>query len=241
MTNGIKRALDYPYARPKHSFLLSKTQQVPLSNTKHLVGLIPVIACGSNAAPEQLRRKYTHLSNYKIPVTAATLDDFLCGYSPHFSGYGAIPATFIHWPNAKINCHITWLTEEQLAHMNKTEAVGINYRISYLTGLNLNCGLSGHHTEILAYVGMRGYLSHAGQPIAISDLTPTDIPNIHRWDQRTVQNHVASLLSPDSSLEDFTLQNINDADVKKDRIQAMQQYANVPTIPGEIIKRNTPL
>ncbi len=85
-------------------------------------GRMPILASGSNAAPERLTAKYGRDSD-AIPVTRAALHDYAVVFAGHFTAYGAIPATLAPQPGSCTNIWITWLTPSQLAIMHRSEGV----------------------------------------------------------------------------------------------------------------------
>ena len=60
----------------------------------------PVLAYGSNAAPEVLSRKLA-LSDQPVLVVPARLREFDVVYSAHISPYGAVPATLQRSPGPR--------------------------------------------------------------------------------------------------------------------------------------------
>ncbi|MFT6556590.1 hypothetical protein [Sneathiella sp.] len=232
--DDITRALNYPYSRPKGSFTISGKQVHDLPPDFWPLGRIPVLACGSNAAPEQLVRKFGSHETDAIHVTQAHLKDYLIGYSAHIAGYGAIPATLAVAKGHGTDCHITWLTEAQLRHMHKTEAVGKNYRFSELSNLSLQCSQNGLLTTAFAYISLRGYLAQNDNPILIKDLNTAKAP-FQEMSQQNIQRLMCSLVSPASSVEDFIVENITDPDLRRDRVHKFGQYAKIFSCPNEKI------
>ena len=95
-TTLIALATGYPYEFPACSYLFADHTQHPLPDDllTELTGRVPVIACGSNRAPEQLARKFRGWpSPLRIPVLCGRIDGFDVVYSAHFTRYGAIPAS----------------------------------------------------------------------------------------------------------------------------------------------------
>jgi len=115
------RAAAYPYARPDHSYVYDDGATVALDEFPGEVtaGRTPVLAFGSNAAPEQLRRKFGATPDTVIPVIRADLADFDVVYSAHLTAYGAVPATLAPSPGARLQTWVTWLDDAQLATCTK--------------------------------------------------------------------------------------------------------------------------
>lgn len=128
---AIARALAYPYHRPSDSFLFSAGVALPLALDRNpsIPGherdaLVPVLAVGSNAAPEQLARKFGRSAEVQIPVTLGFMTGADIVYCAYMTGYGSVPATLIENANVRIAVGITWLNAQQLVQMHLTEAVG---------------------------------------------------------------------------------------------------------------------
>ena len=119
----LVRAKAYPYFRPKGSYLLEPDRVTELKG-KVLDGrldkYIPVLAYGSNAAPEQLRRKLSNF-NKPIAVLTATVKGLDVIFAARFARYGAIPATITSSPGTTLHTHVVMLTKEQLKLIHKTE------------------------------------------------------------------------------------------------------------------------
>lgn len=220
----VKRALGYPYSRPLHSYLLKDGEISRLDRFDPDPCRIPVLACGSNAAPDQLQRKFAGLTSEEIPVTFARLNGFISAYSPHFSSYGSIPATLLPASEASTTCHITWLKSAQLDIMHETEAVGANYRYSKLSEIDLNCELTGHHSSIFAYIGRRGYLEIDGKPAILNE-----IPSVHKAEdfisltQHAVQSITMNILTGGINLNRYISEN-TDKSIRQGRIEKLQKH-----------------
>jgi len=221
----IKRALDYPYERPAHSYLLDGEHVSQLHAWEREENRIPVLACGSNAAPEQLIRKFQNHQNRRIPVTAGKLKDFVSVYSPHVAGYGSIPATIMPLPGVTTTCHVTWLTEDQLVHMHSTEAVGSAYRYSELQDIHLICDMTGTHSRIHAYVGRRGVLKLNGSYVGLAAIP---IEGTHEqltlMDQAAVQAATTDAINHYHDINRFVKNNLELSSRQK-TIEAMKPHA----------------
>ncbi|MFI6506010.1 hypothetical protein ACIBCT_00255 [Streptosporangium sp. NPDC050855] len=85
----------------------------------------PVIAVGSNAAPGQLRRKFTAAGiRPVVPLTPAAVHGVAPGVSAHISRYAYLPATPIGARGASL-LFVVWVDDPQLAVLDATEP---NYR-----------------------------------------------------------------------------------------------------------------
>jgi len=225
-------ALSYPYDRPDHSYCLDGSAVVDLPIDISLSGRIPVIACGSNAAPSQLIRKFDSIRTDPIYVTKARLDNFLCCYSAHITSYGSIPATLAYIQGTSTDCHITWLTEQQLDHMHKTEAVGKNYRYSRLEKLDLLCEVTGLITAAYSYVSLFGSLLDSGIPIAVSGIKATP-PPLLQLNQTSMQEKILAKTAPNLSVTEFVFSNISNSQLRRDRVDLIKQNTKAFSYPYE--------
>ena len=231
LPDDIARALGYPYARPAGSFLFSGGKAKDLPPEMDFRDRVPVLACGSNAAPAQLRRKYGASADHRIPVTAARLQDICCSYSAHFSSYGSVAAALHTAPGAISDVHITWLNEQELARMHETEAIGQNYRYVKIDGIDLHCAVHGAVQTIHAYVSLRGSLLLDGSPVTLGGI---DCRNACYpvMGQQAIQSRLRDSLAPGMDLYDFIRQNITDANIRTDRTARLARQAQVFDHPG---------
>ncbi len=233
MIDELELALTYPYQRPTTSFLLHDRKIITDGAEFDTHNRIPVIACGSNAAPSQLLRKFTHTAT-RIYVSAAKLSDFACVYSPHITAYGSIPATLAYIPGHDTSCHITWLTEDQLQEMHQTEALGFNYRFSKLSKIKLHCDITGSHNFAFAYISLHGGLLIGDSLIEIAELSSSDqSQSIPKLDQTAVQKAVIKTLREDISLEEFVMGNINNNTLRQKRTQSLKTTSCAFSYPNE--------
>lgn len=183
---AIARALAYPYHRPPSSFLFSGGVAVPLTAdhaaswlTNEREKLVPVLAVGSNAAPEQLNRKFGSSAQVRIPVTLGSLSGADIVYCAYMTGYGSVPATLIESPGVCVSVGITWLNAQQLAQMHQTEAVGSNtdYGWVSLDGFELSPSLGlpggGLPTGLFTYRSRLGLLGINNAPVSLAELPAT--------------------------------------------------------------------
>jgi hypothetical protein len=227
----IARALDYPYPRPENSFLFSGGGAQDLAPDTDFAGLMPVLACGSNGSPEQLRRKFGGAKAIRIPVTAAIMSDICCTYSAHFSSYGSVAAGLSVAPGARSLAHITWLDPEQLERMHETEAIGHNYRFARLDSLALHCAHHGGMTSVYAYISLRGSLTLNGAPVTLGGIKCEDAP-FPALDQTGVQSALRNSFAPGMDLHDFIRQNIENDDLRAERTACLGRTAQKFDFPG---------
>jgi hypothetical protein len=148
----------YPFDLPEEGYVLH-AGNVCHSSSLDLDGREPVLAIGSNGAPERLLAKFG--SDTTIPVTPQCITDWAIVYSAHVSRYGAVPATMHPVKGASSQVFVTWLTDDQRARMDETEGLGRNYSHDMVS-----VGGIGH----LAYVSIAGALGHRGGPIRLAEV-----------------------------------------------------------------------
>lgn len=168
---AIARALGYPYPAPVEDFVWRDGMARGFDAGISLKDRTPVLAVGSNRAPEQLRRKFG--DDAIVPVTVARLRDHDVVYSAHVASYGSIPATLAESPGTLVKVSLTWLTDSQLRRMHETEAVGVNYDYGVAENLAFELGGQRPACPIGCYLGRRGALALDGAPVALAEVEAT--------------------------------------------------------------------
>lgn len=125
----LHRALNYPYDWPGQCFLFRDGAAAPVDDrVRRRAGRTPVVAFGSNRAPEQLQRKFGALDDTAaVLVEACRVPDHDVVHAARITSYGALPAAMIPAPGVTVTVAVTWLNAGQLEHMDATESVGVNY------------------------------------------------------------------------------------------------------------------
>ncbi|PNW83919.1 hypothetical protein CHLRE_04g215550v5 [Chlamydomonas reinhardtii] len=102
----------------------------------------PVLAIGSNAGPEQLRRKYpaADFPGAVIAVIQIQLHGFDVVYTPYLASYGSCTATLEASPGTCVSIFITYLTEPLMERMHATEG---GYNLTRLGGLHVEVAPHG--------------------------------------------------------------------------------------------------
>ena len=203
----VRRALDYPYTAPPHSYLYDAgapgwQRALPL-DPKHFERRTPVLAAGSNRAPERLAQKFQRsFPNAKIPVTHAQLTAFDSVYCAHVTSYGSVPATLHPSPGTTVMLHITWLTDEELACMHETEQPGVNYHFARMAGLDLLVDGGARLDVAYAYLSAHGALIDEGAPVALAAISATNRRFPVR-DQSSMLTGLSTKLAPGVAVHDF--------------------------------------
>jgi hypothetical protein len=174
-------ALAYPWARPEGSFRLTGAEATLLGDlrederagvlaeyTSPERGRTPLLAFGSNAAPEALERKFGHFpdeSDRSVLVLTGRLHGFDVGASPQPAIYGAMPATLFPSPGTAVRAAVLWVTPAQLTQLTWSE---LSYSLGRLrTRFEADEGHEGFD-DLLAYVSRFGAFCLEGRPVALA-------------------------------------------------------------------------
>lgn len=227
LAERINHACSYPFARPACSYLfVDGTMQLLLKEI--VTGRIPVLASGSNAAPSRLAAKFGGADGV-IPVTRAVLHDFAVVFAGHFTGYGAIPATLVSHPGAATNIWITWLTQDQLTIMHRSEGVigcrEMEQRYDYVELKHLDLRPEG----IPAVTKAGGYLSRRmlapeGKPLRFAEVFSKSC-SLKAWPERAALRLAHQLLDPGERFSDFMSKVLAGPNQRQKLFQALKAHS----------------
>jgi len=193
------RALAYPYASPSTSYALAGGTAIDLAAVDvDLSTRTPLLAYGSNAAPEVLARKIAD-DDDPVPVIRARLCDFDVVYSAHIAAYGAVPATIQGSAGTEVSVFVAHLTGEQLRRVSETEP---NYELKQLPGARLRCADAAAPGEIVAYVSRHGCLVDGGGEIALSSIEAAG-RRFPALSEPQILERVRGELCPERTVEEF--------------------------------------
>jgi hypothetical protein len=135
--------------------------------------LLPVLAAGSNASPEQLGRKLAGTSDFAIPLLHGHVRGWSSVYSGHVTRYGAVPSTLFPDTNATTCLHCLLIPRRSLRIFNESE--GPQHKLQTLPGVSfLTTGLERSTqleiVEPLAYISVRGPLRFSSGSSSASPL-----------------------------------------------------------------------
>ena len=230
------RARNYPYERADHSFVFADgdIREFGSADNALLQGRHPVLAFGSNAAPEQLQRKYTEHDAVCFAVTRATLRGYDVVYSAHLTSYGAVPATLAPSPGTVLETWITWLDDDQLAHMHTTEmgrgGADVNYSYGHLEDVEITVEEIDGIDRVGVYLSNFGALALADAPLAFSRIIAAN-RQYNAVEKIRVLEQVRDLLSPGQSLEDFIHQIVHEPASRKAWGDALKEKAHALEFP----------
>lgn len=235
----LRLAKGYPYAAPAGSYLYCDGAADPLIgplDTALTAGRVPVVAYGSNRAPEQLHRKFGHLSGAAsaIPVTRAWLGGYDVVYSAHVTRYGALSATLHEAPGTRVQVYVTWLTEAQLPRMHETEIGAGNYGYGRLAGVSLAVEGGPRLTQAFCYLAVHGCLCDPetpGAPLALAA-----VPAERRLHRAVDQAGALAVLHQAHhgglALDPMILAHIKDAERRRRLVAALQATCVPWSVPG---------
>ncbi|MCB1969407.1 MAG: hypothetical protein H6851_18240 [Geminicoccaceae bacterium] len=215
----VGRASAYPYDMPLDSFVFDRGRSI--AGPFDLVERQPVLAIGSNAAPEQLARKFGTESR-PIPVTRVIVKDHTVVFSAHFSRYGSLPATLHEVPGARTYAFITWLDENQLARMHETENVGKNYDYSARDDIEVETESGSLPCAMGFYRSRRGPLLLRSNPVRMAEVASIGAP-LPQLTQRAALRHVHSRLAPEHPFETFIARIVEDDGYREHMTERLQE------------------
>jgi hypothetical protein len=182
----LTRAFGYPWTRPEGSYRLTgggvellenltagERERVLRQFASADGGRLPVLAIGSNAAPEVLKRKFAHFpdeTDREVLALTGRLHDFDVGASAQPALYGAMPATLFPSPGTAVCATVLWVTPAQFTQLTWSE---ISYRLGKLrTRFEVDGGDAGCD-EVLAFVSRFGAFCVDEQPAALAAIPAT--------------------------------------------------------------------
>lgn len=199
MRERLRRATAYPYETPKRSFVQVGRRTLELSAMPDLEGRQPLLAYGSNAAPEALARKLAAEPETPLPLIRAELHDYDVVYSAHLSPYGAVPATLEPSPGTSASVFVAYPTARQRQLLAATEP---NYERQRLEGIACEPELGEALGALDAFLSCHGPLLIDGSTVALSAVPARD-RKLPELSESEVLERVRTALFPELSLEDF--------------------------------------
>jgi len=214
----VVRALTYPYPAPAHDYLFrdGRAQPVAALSPRDRDGRVPVLAIGSNRAPEQLQRKFADMPGAEIAVERVRLAGFDVVHSAHLSGYAALAATLLQAPGVVAEVCVTWLPPALMDRMHATEGIGTHYDFVAFEGVGIEVVAGGAMSSVFGYVCRMGALDFGDGPRGLSAVAATGRAHAP-LDQRAAQAHLVSRLGLALDVEDFVRGNAADAALRARR------------------------
>jgi hypothetical protein len=182
----LERAVEYPWARPQGSYWLRDGEVEPLDGLspgerKQVIaefasedgGRLPLLAIGSNGAPETLERKFAHFPEERdraVLVLTGRLHEFDVGVSPQPAIYGSMPATLFPSPGTRVSAAVLWVTPAQFIQLVWSE---LSYRLGRLQTRFEVDEIDADFDQVLVFVSRFGAFCVNGQPVALAAIPAT--------------------------------------------------------------------
>ncbi len=211
---AFARALSYPWTRPMGSYLLrpdgvehlaemgaAEREWVLERFSSPAHGRLPLLAFGSNAAPETLELKFAHFPHEEdrtVLALTGRLHDFDVGVSAQPAFYGAMPATLFPSPGTAVCATVLWVTEAQCTQLTWSE---LSYRLGRLRTRFEVDESDTAFDEILAFVSRFGAFCVDGHPVALAAILATGRTADARTQQQMLQAAAVLALGPEAHAE----------------------------------------
>lgn len=239
---ALARARGYPYELPDDSYVWDNGAVHPFDAAAAQGARdrrTPVLAVGSNQAPEQLTRKFGRNGAAPIPVQRCHVQGFDVVYAAHIARYGSVPAMLQASPGTEVSLFVTWLDDAQLEIMNYTELDSAHYHYGLLEDVVVTLDDGSGMRELHAYVGRRGNLLHDGAPVALAGITARN----RRYREMDTAAMLAGLqdrlaetaLAHEGHVDDFVIRLIEDHDYREACVHALGEGAVAFGYPYKVV------
>jgi hypothetical protein len=233
-------ALGYPWTRPAGSYLLSGGQvdllmdldpgdrDRILDRFASAGGRLPVLAIGSNAAPEVLRRKFAHFAGEEdraVLALSGRLHDFDVGVAAQPTMYGALPASLFPSPGTAVAATLLWVTPAQFTQLAWSE---ITYRLGRLRTRFEVDETAAAFNEVLVFVSRFGAFCPNGEPVALAPIPATRRTAPERTEEQLLDAAAVLALGPEASAETLVRAIFEDPAETVTRIAATVHRAALP-------------
>jgi hypothetical protein len=211
---ALARALGYPWERPAGSYRLSDDgvelleEMSPAERdetiAEHSAGAgerLPLLAIGSNGAPDVLRRKFAHFPDRpdrSVLALTGCLHEFDVGFAAQPALYGSMPATLFPSPGTAVAATLLWVTPAQFTQLAWSE---LSYHLGRLeTRFEVEEG-GAVFDQVLAFVSRFGAFRVGGEPIALAAV-PADGRSAQALTQEQALDAAAALaIGPEADAE----------------------------------------
>ncbi len=211
---ALERAIGYPWARPPGSYLLTRAGVELLEDmaaeergrvlgefTADGGGRLPVLAIGSNAAPETLERKFAHFpeeDDRMVLALTGRLHDFDVGVAPQPAVYGSMPATLFPSQGTEVCATVLWVTSAQFTQLAWSE---LNYRLGKLRTRFAIDEDGTSFDEVLVFVSRFGAFCIDGRPVALAAIPATGRTAEAHTQEQLMDTVAALALGPGADAE----------------------------------------
>jgi len=213
-TAALALAVGYPWERPPGSYLLSvagieSLGAMSATERDRTVerfsspdsGRSPLLAIGSNAAPEALERKFAHFPDEEdrtVLALTGRLHDFDVGVAPQPAVYGSMPATLFPSPGTAVCTTILWVTPTQFTQLTWSE---LSYRLGRLrTRFEMDDDGVGFD-EVLVFISRFGTFCVDDQPAALAAIPASDRTAAALTQEQLLDAAAALAIGPEATAE----------------------------------------
>ena len=165
----------------------------------------------------------------------ARLAHFDVVYSAHVSSYGAVPAMLEASPDSLVAVAVTWLDDDQLEIMHRSEIAAANYSFAELEGVQIDLDDGRTEHRALAYVSSRGHLRHEGQPIALAAIA-CERRRYRALTTAEALERVRARVAPELDADSFVHRLVDDVDYRRAVIDTLSADAGPFTHPLRILR-----
>jgi hypothetical protein len=178
---ALEYAVGYPWARPPGSYELRGggvrlLAELAEPDRERLIeryrdpaaGRVPLLAIGSNAAPEVLERKFAHFDDAEDRAVLALtgwLRDFDVGPAATVTIYGSMPATVFPSPGTEVAATVLWVTSAQFTQLTWSE---LSYWLGRLHTPFAVEEADAAFGDVLVFVNRFGCFCPDGAPVALA-------------------------------------------------------------------------
>jgi len=172
-------------------------------------GAAGVVAYGSNASPEILRRKLGGPAAAAVIATRVVLADTDVVFSAHVSRHGAIPATIVAAAGTEVDAWLLAVPSHAIGALDATEPNYVRRR-----------HVPGAPGE--AYVSRHGPLLVDGAPVALSAVTARG-RTLRAMTEAQLLEQVRARIASNEAPDDFVLAHIADEGIRAARSAALRR------------------
>jgi hypothetical protein len=237
----LERALGYPWERPGGSYEWRDGAVRPLAEMEEaqreeLIGRyaageglrLPLLAIGSNAAPEVLERKFGHFPEGEeraVLALSGYLHEFDVGAAAQPTIYGSMPATLFESPGTAVAAAVLWVTPSQFTQLTWSE---VTYHLGRLHTRFEVADADVDFDDVLVFVSRFGSFHVDGEPVALAAV-PARGRTARALTQRQLLDIAASLaLGPGADAETLLRAICEDLDSLLPKIAATVRRESIP-------------
>jgi hypothetical protein len=213
---ALAHAVGYPWARPPGSYELRQGEVQLLSELaaeereeaiaryrRAATGRVPLLAIGSNAAPEVLERKFAHFEaaeDRAVLALTGWLRDFDVGPAATVALYGSMPATIFPSEGTEVAATVLWVTAAQFTQLTWSE---LSYWLGRLhTRFEVEEAEAGFD-DVLVFVSRFGCFCPEGEPVALAAVPARDRAALALSQEELLGVAAALALGSGSTAEDL--------------------------------------